>query len=330
MAQRKGRQWYSDTRANVSQDPSAAPLQESAGRISFCEWRRLYQRHGIDGLKMIPALPSTRAHMRTTPQEEISIVKCSLAHPSWGYVRVAACLKDEGIAVSPLTVQKILTHNQIARMDERCLMLEQDHLECGEVLTNEQLFAVEQHNPCFKERHTPSARPGALLCQRIFFINNVGSIGRVYVHACVDTYSSYAFALLHVDKSSACATALLQNSILPFFKEQGLSVQHILTGNSPEFCGNKNHPFEYCLFENQIVHLKMDRNANGFFERFKQQMLTKFFRSAPAKNPQSIEVLLDDLNQWLLDYNTAKPHTGYRNFGKPPIEAIREYLAAMD
>jgi len=40
----------------------------------------------------------------------------------------------------------------------------------------------------------------------------------------------------------------------------------------------------------------------------------------------SVAVLQKDLDKWLKDYNEQRPHRGYRNMGKRPVERINEYL----
>ena len=42
---------------------------------------------------------------------------------------------------------------------------------------------------------------------------------------------------------------------------------------------------------------------------------------------ESVEALQVDLDQWLLHYNTERPHQGYRNMGKRPIDTVTTYLA---
>ena len=45
-------------------------------------------------------------------------------------------------------------------------------------LTPEQVKQIEQANPCFKERHVESSRPGALLCQDTFFVGQFKGVGK--------------------------------------------------------------------------------------------------------------------------------------------------------
>ncbi len=40
----------------------------------------------------------------------------------------------------------------------------------------------------------------------------------------------------------------------------------------------------------------------------------------------SVAALQKDLDKWLKEYNEQRPHRGYRNMGKRPIERSNEYL----
>lgn len=56
----------------------------------------------------------------------------------------------------------------------------------------------------------------------------------------------------------------------------------------------------------------------------------KFFREAfRRKLYESVEVLQSDLDGWLSYYNRDRPHQGYRNMGRRPIERIDEYLKSV-
>jgi len=54
-------------------------------------------------------------------------------------------------------------------------------------------------------------------------------------------------------------------------------------------------------------------------------VLDEFFRETFRKRHYtSVEELQVDLDAWLKYYNTQRPHRGYRNMGKRPIETIEE------
>ena len=41
----------------------------------------------------------------------------------------------------------------------------------------------------------------------------------------------------------------------------------------------------------------------------------------------SVEALQADLNEWLVFYNTKRPHLGYRNMGRRPIETVMSFVS---
>ena len=63
--------------------------------------------------------------------------------------------------------------------------------------------------------------------------------------------------------------------------------------------------------------------TNGFVERFNRTVLDEFFRTAFRKKLyESVEALQSDLDAWLHHYNYERPHRGYRNKGRRPMETF--------
>ena len=318
----------SETLGNISE----ACRRGGMDRTSFYEWKRRFQTHGLEGLKDMPPIPKSQPHA-TTPETEAKILEASFAHPSWGCVKLSDYLKLQGVSVSSPTVQKILIRNDIGSVYERWMKVEQRHLEDGIELTAEQVAKIEKYNPCFKERHVESSRPGELLSADTFFVGSLKGIGKVYLFAAVDTYSSYAFGFLHTGKKPECAATLLHNDVLPFYQEHGLEVGAILTDNGPEFCGTQNHPFELYLALNDIEHRRTKvrtPRTNGFIERFNKTVLDEFFRITFRENfYESVDALQVDLDIWLTHYNKERPHRGYRNLGKRPYDTILDFASTV-
>ena len=156
-------------------------------------------------------------------------------------------------------------------------------------------------------------------------------VGRVYLHAVVDTFSSYAFGFLHTSKQPEAAAAVVHNDVLPFYKSKRLTVKAMLTDNGREFCGKDTHPYEIYLALNDIDHRKTKvrkPQTNGFVERFNRTVLEEFFRTAfRTKLYESVMALQEDLDKWLVHYNTERPHQGYRNMGRRPIETVDLFLS---
>lgn len=311
---------------------SEACRRRGISRTQFYEYKRRFQTHGLEGLKDLP--PIHKSHPFTTPPETVErILELSLQHPAWGCVRLSDHLKLEGISVSSPTVQNILIKHGMGSKYERWLKLEELVAQQAIELTPEQVALIEKANPCFRERHVESSRPGELLAQDTFYVGRLKGVGRVYLHAVVDTFSSYAFGFLHTSKRPEAAVAVLHNDVLPFYRQHELEVSALLTDNGREFCGSDSHPYEIYLELNDIEHRRTRvrrPQTNGFVERFNRTVLDEFFRSAfRTKFYETVEALQDDLDTWLVYYNTERPHQGYRNQGRRPIDTIKQYLEAV-
>lgn len=298
-------------------------------RSQFYEFKRRFQTHGIDGLKDLP--PIHKTHPQTTPKEVVEkILEMSLDNPMWGCVRISYQLKLAGISISSPTVQKILNQNGVGSKYQRLLKLEEKALRDGIKLTPAQVAAIEKANPCFRERHVESSRPGELLSQDTFYVGHLKGVGKVYMQAVVDTYGSYAFAYLHTGKVPEHAVAILYNDVLPQYDEWGFIVSALLTDNGREYCGTENHPYELFLELNDINHRKTkvkSPRTNGFVERFNRTVLDEFLRPAFRKNLyESVASLQKDLDKWLKHYNFERPHQGYRNLGKRPIDTVKKFM----
>jgi transposase InsO family protein len=314
-----------ETLGNVSR----ACRHSGMDRTSFYEWKRRFQTHGLEGLKDLP--PVHKYHPQTTPPEIVEkILATSAEHPRWGCVKLSDWLKLQGISVSSPTVQNVLVKHGLGSQYERLLKLEEQHFAQGISLTSEQMAQIEKANPCFRERHVESSSPGALFCQDTFYVGRLKGVGRVYLQAVVDTYGSYAFGFLHTGKLPACAVAVLHNNVLPFYWKRKLTVSAVLTDNGREYCGTASHPYELYLELNDIEHRRTkvrSPKTNGFVERFNGTVLDEFFRKAfREKFYDSVEALQKDLDTWLHHYNTERPHRGYRNLGKRPIETIDNFI----
>jgi transposase InsO family protein len=238
------------------------------------------------------------------------------------------------ISVSSPTIQNILIKHGMGTKYERLLKLEEKAAQEPIELTAEQIALIEKANPCFKERHIESSRPGELLAQDTFFVGTLKGVGRVYLQAVVDTYGSYAFGFLHTGKLPECAVAVLHNDVLPFYQERNIKVNAILTDNGREYCGKDTHPYELYLALNDIEHRKTKvghPQTNGFVERFNKTALDEFFRiTFREKFYESVQSLQEDFDTWLLHYNTERPHRGYRNMGKRPVDTLNQYLEKME
>ena len=312
---------------------SAACRHSRMDRTSFYEYKRRFQTHGLAGLKDMPPIP--HAHPQTTPPAIVDkILSMSLEHPAWGCDRLSDMLRLESIFISPISVQNILTKHSLRSQYDRFLKLETKVLAEKIDLNAEQLQYLERFNPVWRERHIESSRPGDLLAQDTFYVGRLKGVGQVYLQAVLDCYGSYAFGYLHTGHIPEQSVAVLHNDVLPQYQRWQIPVKAILTDNGGEYCGKETHAYELYLALNDIEHRRTkvkNPRTNGFVERFNRTALDEFFRQAFRKKfYESVEVLQADFDKWLRYYNTERPHQGYRNMGKRPIDTIKEFACQQE
>lgn len=150
---------------------SEACRRRGMTRTQFYDYKRRFELQGLEGLKDLP--PIHKTHPQTTPPEIAEqIVALSLAHPAWGCVRLSADLQLQGITVSSPTIQSILIKHGSGTRFERLLKLEERVASEPIELSPEQVTAIEEANPCFRERHVESNAPGELLAQATFLVGS--------------------------------------------------------------------------------------------------------------------------------------------------------------
>ncbi len=305
---------------------SAACRHHGVSRSQFYEYKRAFQEKGLDGLVDRPPVPKSFPG-ETLPEVKDKAIALSLVHPAWGPVRVSDHLRLEGISVSPGTIRNLWIKENLETKYKRLLRLEEEKNGQEMELTEEQIKLLEKANPCFRERKVESPYPGYLLSQDTFMVGTLKGIGRIYLQAVVDTYSSFAFGKLYTSKLPETAADVLYDRVLPFYESQGIAVENILTDNGREYCGRPMiHPYQIFLELNDIEHRRTQvarPRTNGFVERFNRTVLDEFFRETfHNKFYASVDELQADLDQWLHSYNYERPHRGYRNMGRKPIETI--------
>ena len=307
---------------------SEACRRHGVSRSQFYEYKRAFQERGFEGLIDKAPIPKTFPN-ETPPEVKEKLIETSLKHPAWGPIHVSDHLRLQSVTVSPGTVRNIWLKENMETKYKRLLRLEQEKNGKDVDLTEEQIKLLEKANPCFRERHVESSYPGYLLSQDTFMVGTLKGIGRIYLQAVVDTYGSYAFGKLYTSKLPETAVDILYDRVLPFYEEQGLDVEHILTDNGREYCGRPMiHPYQIFLEFTNIKHRRTKiatPRTNGFVERFNRTVLDEFFRETfRNKFYGSVDELQKDLDHWLHYYNHERPHRGYRNMGRRPIETIEK------
>ena len=102
-------------------------------------------------------------------------------------------------------------------------------------LGNRVNFGVLEVFGYYKFGETETHYPGYLVAQDTCYIGYLKGVGFVYLQTAINTYSKVAFAKLYVHKNAVVAADLLRDKVVPFFEENGLRVQRILTATNTNY-----------------------------------------------------------------------------------------------
>ena len=124
---------------------------------------------------------------------------------------------------------------------------------------------------------------------------------------------------------------MLNDRVIPFFDSKEIPVLRVLTDRGSEYCGNReHHEYELYLDLENIDHTKTKAKSpqtNGICERFHKTILSEFYQIAFRKKIyESIEMLQNDLEEWLREYNESRPHSGKYCYGKTPMQTFLDSL----
>ena len=265
---------------------------------------------------------------RVALEVEEAVCRMALEKPAWGQVRVSNELRAQGVFISPCGIRCVWQRHDLETFKKRLKALEakvaQEHI----VLTEEQVKALERAKE-EKEAHgeIETEHPGYLGAQDTFYVGTLKGVGRIYQQTFIDTYAKVAMAKLYDRKNALVAADLLNDRVLPFFEEQGISLLRILTDRGSEYCGNREyHEYELYLQVEGIEHTKTKTKSpqtNGICERFQRTVLNEFYQVAfRTKVYSSVEELQVDLDTWLSEYNDKRPHSGKYCYGKTPMQTF--------
>jgi transposase InsO family protein len=299
-------------------------------RDTFYRVKKRYEEAGLEGLREISR---RKPNPKNRVPEEVETAVCELAleFPAFGQVRAAAKLfETREHQVSPAGIRSIWARHGLETKKKRLKALEAKMAEEGYVLTESQIQALEaakEEKEAFGEIETE--HPGYLGSQDTFYVGTMKGVGRIYQQTFVDTYSRVSFCKLYTMKTALTAADLLNDRVLPFFESEGVDLLRILTDRGSEFCGNfERHEYQLYLALNDIDHSKTkvkSPQSNGICERFHKTVLEEFYQVALRKKIYtSLEELQRDLDDWLIEYNTRRPHQGKRCDGKTPYATWNE------
>lgn len=316
---------------NVSQ----ACKINGVSRQHFYDIKQAYDEHGIEGLvektRKKPCLKN-----RVAPEVEEAVLRMAYEFPAYGQMRTSNEIRKAGILVSSGGVRSIWLRHGLETFKKRLAVLEDRAAKEGIVYTEAQLCALEASKRSRESdpEEIQTEHPGYLISQDTFYVGYLKGVGRIYQQTAIDTFSSVAFSKLYTAKVPVTAADLLNDRVLPFFEKEDVPVLRVLTDRGTEYCGAPDrHPYQLFLQLNDIEHTKTkvkSPQTNGICERFHQTILNEFYRIAFRKKIYTdLEMLQQDLDEFMEMYNNERTHQGKRCQGRTPkatfVEGKRLY-----
>lgn len=296
-------------------------------RDTFYRYKAAVEENGIDAL-FDRSRRKPNFKNRIDPQIEKAVLDYAIEFPAHGQVRVSNELRKLGVFVSSSGVRSIWLRHNLACFKDRLKALEEKIAKEGIILTEAQIQALEKKKDDeAAQGEIETAHPGYLGAQDTFYVGTLKGVGRIYQQTFLDTYAKTAQCKLYTTKTPITAADLLNDRVLPFYEQHQLPLLRVLTDRGTEYCGRpESHDYELYLALNDIDHTKTKAKSpqtNGIVERFHKTILQEFYQVTFRKKVYTeLQALQDDLDEWLVYYNTVRTHQGKMCCGRTPLATL--------
>ena len=253
--------------------------------------------------------PKKRNMRRITPKLEARIIALRTEHPRLGKKKLAPMLRAEGFAVSVSYLGRVLS----------------DLKKRGMLPTYTRLSLNGKSGQLHEKTYTPrkkvrrQTKRGMEVDTVIRFVDGI----KRYVVTAVDVEKKFGFAAAYANHSSESAADFLEKlvEVCPY------RITEIQTDNGSEFA----YRFAEACEKRHIVHYHTyprSPKMNACVERFNRTLWEEFIMWHRALLRDDLAAFNDKLVDWLLWYNTERPHETLGNIA--PLRYIVSTLAASD
>ena len=313
--------------AEELQNVSKACKVMGVSRDTFYRYQELVQSGDVDAL-INRSRRTPNFKNRVDDHIEQAVIDYAIDYPAYGQHRASNELRKAGIFVSGSGVRSIWLRHNLENFKKRLKALELKVANEGIQLNDQQIAALERkHEDDVACGEIETHHPGYLGAQDTFYVGNLKGVGRIYQQTFIDTYSKVVHCKLYTTKTPITAADLLNDRVLPFYAQHELPMLRILTDRGTEYCGKvEHHDYELYLALNDIEHTKTKAaspQTNGICERFHKTILQEFYQITFRKKLYTgLETLQNDLDEWLVFYNTSRSHQGKVCNGCTPLETL--------
>ena len=296
---------------------SAACRAMGVDRSTYYRLRNRVDRWGLEALNVRerrrPRMPN-----QIGPHLEEPIVAFSLGHPGYGPRRISAELAREkwgGIRISEHGVWRVLRRVGLNTRAKR-------------------LALIARHRDPYERRpdrppparHIDASEPGQKVQFDCFYVGRLsGTKGTVWQYTAIDVASAFCWAELHSTERNPRSrhTRELLHRVASELAAAGWKLREVTTDNGSEFRAKDFSATVQRLGARQRFIRAGRPNSNGCVERAQLTILEECWRPAFARSlVPRMTALAKDLEQYLIDYNYDRAHTGRLTQGRVPADIV--------
>jgi transposase InsO family protein len=296
---------------------SAACRAMGVDRSTYYRLKKRVDRWGLEALRVRerrrPRMPN-----QIGPHLEQRIIAFALGHPGYGPRRISAELTREkwgGIRISEHGVWRVLYRVGLNTRAKRLALIAR-HRDPYE-------RKPELPPP---ERHIDASEPGQKVQFDCFYVGRLsGTKGTVWQYTAIDVASAFCWAELHSSERNPRSrhTRELLHRVASELAAAGWNLREVTTDNGSEFRAQDFGRDVDALDARQRFIRAGRPNSNGCVERVQLTILEECWRPAFARSlVPKMTALSKDLDQYLIDYNYDRAHTGRLTHGRVPADIV--------